>query len=182
MATSRKNRSSRSCRVFDPEAQTRRERSRTGFTLIEIIVVLVILAVAAAMIVPYAVGTTSFQASAAARLIMSDLEYAQNQAITTQTPVSVTFSVNGNFYIVSNASGTLIHPISKQAYVVDFDTSSGFDKVSVSSVGFGGGVVVTFDALGAPDNDGTVVIVAGSHTYTVTVAPVSGRVEVSGSG
>ena len=163
------------------------ERSRTGsrkgryaFTLIEIIVVLVILAVAATIIVPYATSTTSFQASGAARLIMSDLEYAQNQAITTQTPVSVTFSVSGNSYTVSNASGPLIHPITKQTYVFDFDTSSGFKNVSVSSADFGGASVVTFDALGAPDNDGAVVVVAGPHTYTVTVAPVSGRVTVAG--
>ena len=112
---------------------------------------------------------------------MSDLEYAQNQAITTQTPVSVTFSVSGNSYTVSNASGTLIHPISKQAYIVDFDTTGGFGNVSVSSASFGGASVVTFDALGAPDNGGTVTVVAGPQTYTVTVAPVSGRGRVAGN-
>ncbi len=155
-------------------------KGRCAFTLVEIIVVLVILAIAATVVVPYATGTSSIQASSAARLIMSDLEYAQNQAITTQTPVSVTFSVSGNSYTVSNASGTLIHPISKQAYVVDFDTLSGFGNVSVSEADFGGASNVTFDALGAPDNNGTVTVVAGPHTYTVTVAPVSGRVTVSG--
>ncbi|MDY7009239.1 MAG: GspH/FimT family protein [Planctomycetota bacterium] len=168
---SRKNR-------FIPAA---RRYSRTGFTLIELIVALVVLAVAAAIIIPYATGTSGFQASAAARMIMSDLEYAQNQAITTQTPVSVTFAVSSNSYTVSNASGTLIHPISKQAYVVDFDTSRGFGNVSMSSANFGGASVVTFDALGAPDNNGTVTVVAGAHTYTVTVAPISGRVTVSGN-
>ncbi len=170
-ANLRKNKLSPACR----------ERSRTAFTLIEMIVVLVVLAVAASIIIPYATGTTSFQASAAARLIMSDLEYAQSQAITTQSPVSVGFSVSGNSYTVSNASGTLIHPISKQAYIVDFDTTGGFGNVSVSSASFGGASVVTFDALGAPDNGGTVTVVAGPHTYTVTVAPVSGRVRVAGN-
>lgn len=155
-------------------------KGRCVFTLVEIIVVLVILAIVAAMTVPYVTGAASIQASSAARLIMSDLEYAQSQAITTQTPVSVTFNVSGDSYTVSNASGTLIHPISKEAYVVDFDTSSGFENVSVSAVDFGGASDVTFDALGAPDNNGTVTVVAGSHTYTVTVASVSGRVTVAG--
>ena len=152
-----------------------------GFTLVEIIVVLVILAISVAMIVPYVTSAAGIQASSSARLIMSDLEYAQNQAITTQTPVSVTFSVSGNSYTVSNASGTLIHPISKQAYIVDFDTTGGFGNVSVSSASFGGASVVTFDALGAPDNGGTVTVVAGPQTYTVTVAPVSGRGRVAGN-
>ncbi len=156
------------------------QKGRCAFTLVEIIVTLVILAIVAAMTVPYVTGAASIQASSAARLIMSDLEYAQSQAITTQSPVSVTFSVSGNSYTVSNASGTLIHPISKQAYVVDFDTLGGFGNVSVSAADFGGALNVTFDALGAPDNNGTVTVIAGSHTYTVTVAPVSGRVTVSG--
>ena len=150
-----------------------------GFTLVELIVVLIIIAIAAVMVVPYAVGTSSLQAQSAARVVMTDLEYAQNHAIVTQSPVTVTFSVAGNSYTVSNESGTLIHPITKQAYVVDFDTSRGFDSVSLESVDFGGTAVVTFDALGAPDNNGTVTVVAGPHAYSVAVAPVSGRVTVT---
>ncbi len=156
-----------------------RRRINAAFTMIELIVVMVVIAIAAAMVVPYAVSTSSFQAQSAARLIMSDLEYAQNQAIVSQSPVTVTFSAAGNSYAVSNASGTLIHPISKKAYEVDFDTSGGFENVSMSSVNFGCCSTVTFDALGAPDNEGTVTLTAGSHAYTVTVAAISGRVTVA---
>ena len=149
------------CAVRELQSAARMLRERCAFTLIEVIVVLVILAVAASIVIPYATSTSSFQASGAARLIMSDLEYAQNQAITTQSPVSVTFDVSGNSYTVSNESGTLIHPISKQVYVVDFDTTSGFKNVSVSSADFSGSTIVTFDALGAPDNNGAVVVAVG---------------------
>ena len=109
-----------------------------AFTIIEIIVVIVIIAIAAAIIIPYAIETTTSQARSAARMIMSDLTYAQNEAIVTQTPITVTFDISGNSYTISNESGPLIHPITKKAYVVDLDTISGFENVVLSSASFGG--------------------------------------------
>lgn len=150
-----------------------------GFTLLELIVVIVILAIVAAVVVPYAVGTTSLQARSAARMLMADLEYAQNQAIVTQADITVSFSTTDNSYTVSNESGPLIHPITKQAYTVDFDTQKGLERVCISSASFGGGPAVTFNPLGAPSANGTVTLVAGAHTYLVEVAPITGRVSVS---
>jgi len=150
-----------------------------AFTLVEILVVIIILAISAAIIIPYAVGTSSSQARAAARMVMSDLEYAQNEAIVTQSPITVTFDISGNSYTVSNESGPLIHPITKKAYAVDFDTISGFENVSISSANFDGAATVTFDAIGAPNSGGTIVVSAGNHCYSITVAPVTGKITVS---
>ncbi len=150
-----------------------------GFTLVELLVVVLILAILAAVVIPQAVGVGGVQAQSAARLVLADLEYAQNHAIVTQTNTTVTFDTGGNSYTVSNESGTLVHPITKQAYTVDFDTQHGFGSVSLNAADFGGAPSVTFDALGAPNADGTVDIVGGSQRYRVSVAPVTGRVRVS---
>jgi len=147
--------------------------------MVELIVVIAIMAIVGAMVIPYAVGTTDLQARSAARMVMSDLEYAQNQAITTQTDITVSFSAAGNSYTVSNASGPLIHPITKQVYTVGFNAQNGLDRVALSSALFGGDTTVTFNPLGAPSADGTVTLVAGAHTYRVEVAPITGRVSVS---
>lgn len=151
---------------------------RRGFTLVEMLVVLLILSIAAALVVPQALRTSSLAAQSAARLVMADLEYAQNQAIVTQSPVTVSFDLLGNSYTVSNASGPLVHPITKKDYVVDLDSRRGLEGVALETVSFNGALDVTFDSLGAPDNDGTIVLSAGAHAYRVTVAPVSGRVTV----
>jgi len=150
-----------------------------AFTIIEIIVVVIIIAIAAAVIIPYAIGTTASQARSAARMVMSDLSYAQNEAIVTQTPITVAFDISTNSYTVSNESGPLIHPITKKAYMIDLDTISGFGDVTISSVNFGGSATVTFDAIGAPSNGGTIVVSAGQHSYSITVAPVTGKITVS---
>ena len=172
--------------VRPEENRLRRERtSRTGlraFTLIELLVVVMIMAIVAAMVVPYATGTSSMQIMAAARRIAVDLEYAQNAAITTQTPITVTFVSATETYQLSNASGVLIHPINKKDYLVDFGSEDGFDRVDIVSASFNGTAVVTFDSVGTPDNSGAVTLKAGPNTYRVDVAPATGKVTVTATG
>ena len=148
-----------------------------AFTLIEILVVVVILAIAAAIVVP-AFSSSSLQAVSAARMIASDLQYAQNVAITSQGPVTVTFDPAGNSYSLSNASGLLIHPMNKDAYSIDFDSQSGFGQLGIVSASFGGTSAVTFDELGAPDDPGSVAVQAGASVYVINVAGITGRVTV----
>ena len=70
---------------------SQRRNNTPGFTLIEIMVVLVILAVAAAIVAPHVASTSDLEAVSAARMVACDLQYAQDTAITTQVPVTVTF-------------------------------------------------------------------------------------------
>jgi len=144
--------------------------------------VVIIIGIAAAVVIPNALSTASFQASSSARMVATDLQYAQDTAITSQTPVTVTFNVGNESYRLTNASGALIHPITKSVYVTDFGTLNGFSEVDVVSVNFNGAAAVTFDELGAPDRAGTVVIRAGGHAYRLDVAAATGKVTVTRSG
>ena len=75
--------------------------SRAGFTLIEILVVVVILGIAAAVIVPQIGSRADLKATSAARLIMADLIYVQNRSISQQKyhyiqfdPATASYTVN----------------------------------------------------------------------------------------
>ena len=162
--------------------QKRQNNIRNGFTLVEILVTVMVLAIAAAMVAPYMSGSGDFQAASAARILASDLQYAQNTAITSQDPVTVTFDPNSESYHLSNASGQLIHPITKSAYVVSFSSREGFDRLDVASASFDGAMTVTFDVLGSPDHPGSVTLQAGPHVYQVDVAAATGNVTVTASG
>ncbi len=151
----------------------------SSFTLLEILVVVIILSIIAAVAVPMAVGTGDMQVISAARMISADLQYAQNIAITTQKPVTVTFSPSTESYGLSNTSGSLIHPMTKDDYTMDFKSRDGFSDLDIVSASFGGGATVTFDELGAPDNSGTVILSAGPHVYQVSVAIATGKVTVT---
>jgi len=159
--------------------KTRNNKSSAAFTLVELLVVLVILAIAAAIIVPSVRGLGDLAATSAARTIATDLQYAQNASITFQLPVTVSFDVSGETYTLSNESGPLIHPMSKSAYTVGFSGQEGFENLDIVSANFSGGPAVTFDELGAPDSAGTVVVRSGRYAYRIDVAAATGKVTVT---
>ena len=160
-------------------ARRRNDARRPAFTLLELLVVMVVMAVMAVLIVPLAASMGGSSAQGVARLVVTDLEYAQNNAILTQGNVTVAFNTTGNSYTLSNASGPLIHPITKKSYQVTLGPASGLGNAALAAPNFGGAASVTFGALGAPDNSGTVQVACGSSTYTITVAPLTGRVSVN---
>lgn len=159
-----------------------RGSSADAFSLAELVVVVAILAIAAAIVIPELKDTDKFQAMSAARIITTDLEFARDTAITTQTPVTVTFNVQGKSYTLSNASGTLVHPMTKAAYTVALASQSGMGAVGLVSASFGGAVAVTFDVTGAPNQEGTVKVQAGAFPYTVQVYRATGRVKTTYTG
>jgi prepilin-type N-terminal cleavage/methylation domain-containing protein len=149
-----------------------------AFTLVEVLVVVVIMAIAGAMIVPLMAGAGEMEALSAARVIATDIQYAQNMAITMQTPVTVQFYPDADRYTLSNASGLLKHPMTNKDYLVDFHARDGFDQVDLASASFGGAASVVFDELGSPSAGGSATVLGGSQTYRIDVTSVTGTVSV----
>lgn len=161
-----------------------RPERNEGFTLIELLAVVVLLVIAAAIVVPRALASDGFQAVAATRTIVSDLQYAQTEAITSQTSVFVAFNPTNEsyaLYSVANTSVPLNHPITKTAYSVRFPDTREMNAVRLTEASFGGTASVLFDALGAPQSGGYVTISAGPHTYRVDVSAATGMVSSTGS-
>lgn len=153
-----------------------------GYTLIEIMMVVAILAIVAAIVIPQAVEGSDLQALSAARTVVSDLEYARDLSISLAQPITVAFDTAAESYRLTNASQDIVHPITKApAYVVDFLHTPGLTRANLVTASFGGVPSVTFDETGAPSSSGTVTVQLGSHLYTLTVAAATGKVSVSGS-
>jgi len=161
--------SSRSCR--NPS-------SSKGFTLVELMVVLLIMAIAAAIVVPSLASTSDFQALSAARMIVADLQYAQDAAITTQSDVTVDFDTENYSYTLSNQSGPLVHPMTKGAYTIAFPAMHGFKSVRLAAAFGAGGHSVTFDVTGSPDQAGMVTVLAGSYQHAIRLSEGTGTVSV----
>jgi prepilin-type N-terminal cleavage/methylation domain-containing protein len=149
-----------------------------GFTVIELLIVVVILAIAALTAIPMMSSASSMQIRSATNLVMADLEYAKSMAITRGQNYSVVFDPSADSYQIKDQDDNVIsHPVKKGFdYIVSFPNDSRLNRVDVTNVDFNTTQRVQFDCLGSPDNGGTVSLQAGNTTATITVEPVTGYI------
>jgi prepilin-type N-terminal cleavage/methylation domain-containing protein len=152
-------------------------RVNQAFTLIEIMIVVVIIGIAAAMAVPMISSGASFQIRSAGNEVAADLEYAKSMAISRGRPYSVVFNTSTASYQIKDSSGNVVTPPGRKSTTA-FGAGTRLDSVAINSVSFTSGTV-TFDYLGSPNAGGTVQLLAGVLTKTVTVEPVTGFISVS---
>lgn len=168
-------------------------RPGSGFTLVETMIVIVILGIAAAIAVPLMSSAAGMQIRSAANMIAADLEYAKSMAISRGQVYWVVFDVANEAYQIQDANDTVIeHPINRGSdYSVDFANDGRLDRVNIASVTLNPtGYRIGFDYLGSPYsrasgatysnlNAGTITLQAGGTTKTVTVEPVTGFISVN---
>jgi prepilin-type N-terminal cleavage/methylation domain-containing protein len=151
-----------------------------GFTLIEILIMVVIIAIAALTAVPMMSSAASMQIRSAANMITADLEYAKSMAISRGQDFSVEFDKNTESYSIEDQDGVVIqHPVKKGfPYEINFQNDSRLSKVDITNVDFNATSKIQFDCLGSPDNGGSINLEAGGTTVTITVEPVTGYISI----
>jgi prepilin-type N-terminal cleavage/methylation domain-containing protein len=160
-----------------------RERER-GFTLIEAVIVIVLIALVAVMVAPRLPNLVGMKASATARKLQSDLAYAQGLAMRTNVRHRLVF-LSTTTYEIRDASGVL---------ATNPDGETGFSIATSSGVTLSwslNGVTVVnrgieFDTLGRPYlyagstpsatslATGTITATGGGTTQTITVRAETG--------
>ncbi|MCP4376760.1 MAG: hypothetical protein GY794_11370 [bacterium] len=156
-----------------------------GFTVAEVLIMVLVIGILAAVIIPVLSTGDYSVVTGGARRMASDLQYAQDTAIVTQKDITVTFNLNTESYGLSNESGVLIHPITKEEYAIDFTADDELSQLNIAESSLGGTTVntgtcsITFDSSGVPSVGGTVVLSAGDTSFGVTVSSVTGTVTVA---
>ncbi len=167
----------------------RTTRHARGYTLIEVLITVAIMGLAAAIVVPNMMQGGTLGVQAGARMIIADLLFAQNEAMAQQSDRRVTFDPTGNSYKVEKydtATSAWVleyNPVlgdtgGSQNYQTDFDDDGRFRGVDIVSAEFNGTAEVTFDDLGNPTSGGTVRLRFDAHVFDIKVAPFTGRVTV----
>ena len=130
-----------------------------GFTIVEIIMVVVLIGILAVSVVPKFTDTSAISLQGGAAMVRADIRYTQELAMSTHAPKTITFTTNDTYYTV--VSQTMNLP----------------SRVSISS-----GATFTFNSLGEPTAGGgssVQITTVGGSTKTITVESYTGRVSSS---
>jgi len=166
-------------------------RPRRGFTLVELLVCVVILAIFAAMAIPYLGRNHADRAMGAASLLVSDLRFAQIASMSNaQDPVVVRFKVSGTGYWLarlSSPNAPIIRPDTGAAW----DVTMGVDRArTATGVGVATANIANqtlrFTPLGsvhAPTGTPTITLTASgpggpARSAVVTIDPITGSTSV----
>jgi prepilin-type N-terminal cleavage/methylation domain-containing protein len=169
---------------------------RHGFTMIELMVVLAIIAIAAAIVVPMTSSTGSMQLRAAVTMVAADLEYAKSMSISRGHRYAVVFDKSEGVegYQIEDLSKPVgdpdrivEHPVRKGSkYLVRFAADNRLSQVDIVDANFDTTNTVSFDYLGSPVNgsnaslnSGEITLRAGGLTRRVIVQPVTGYISIS---
>ena len=174
-----------------------------AYTLIELIMVVALLGIAAAILGPQLINLGRLEASSAVRRLVADITFAQSEALAAQSFTRIHFYDDGRGYCLLNVTESdFDQPFDSDTadyvpdpsglvrglghYIVDYSRDDRFESVTVSELALDdGGRSLTFDSLGGtvespgtPAGEGRIVLTGEEAEYEVTVAPVTGKVSV----
>jgi prepilin-type N-terminal cleavage/methylation domain-containing protein len=123
-------------------------RTSAGFTLVEVMIVLVVMAILAAAIVPAMNPNLYDQLETAAQLIASDLAYGRGLAVTNNSTYRYTFDVTNNlYYLEYSGTNSALSTLPSSAFYTSQDTSTRRYMLLNNLPGYGG--VVRLAAVGS---------------------------------
>lgn len=128
-----------------------------GFTLIELIIVIVIVGILAIMVLPRMIATTTISARESAEMVASDIRKTQDLAMSDINSHTITFT---------SGSGS---------YTIDQGTANAQTVTLPPGVTINTTITITFTTLGVP-NTGATINVGGT---SVVVTQNTGKVTVS---
>ncbi len=152
-------------RIYPFSIRERITTGSSGFSLIELVMVIVLLGIVMAVVVPKLRNTTDFSLEGSASMIIADIRNAQELAMATHDDKNVVFILSGSSYTVETESDSVFRTV---------DLPSG---VTITSAD----LTFTFNPLGEPTAGGgsSVTISAGGNSKTVTVGNYTGRASTS---
>ena len=159
-----------------------------GFTLIELIMVLVIIAVLGMLALPTFEMFHGAKLDSAVRKTVADIRYVQELARSRHSRYRMTFNAAANSYDVRDVPGNVLitHPFTRQAFSVNLNSDAQFAGVDIAAANFSGGQVLQFNWNGEPENAANVTLTAAGsvrfklydEALTVVVSPGTGFVKV----
>ena len=172
---------------------------KSGFTIIEIIMVIVLVSILAFVVIARSGSYYPVKLNGAGEKLLSDIRYAKRLAMTNHRIYGILFDVSENSYTVYDYGEPPLDPEEEPSAVedpyrpgndliVDYDEEGYYNGIEIISAVFGETNELRFDSFGvpygAPDNDndnkldanGSVELRYRGNDFIITVIPRTGKV------
>jgi prepilin-type N-terminal cleavage/methylation domain-containing protein len=161
---------------------------KKGFTLIELVMILVLVGILAVAVIPKGTAKASVRLEAASQKLATDLRYAQEMALAQQVRFGISFDTSDESYFAYRitTSTEAKDPQTRNNLEVEFDETREFNDIVIVSTNFND--AIEFDSKGAPydgngvslSSEGIVTLGTqdGSYTKTARIKPVTGKVSI----
>jgi MSHA pilin protein MshC len=162
--------------LFKPIAKINNMRRELGFTIVELVAVLVIAGIISAIAAPRFIGTDAFEARGSYGTFMAALRYAQKTAIAQRRTVYAVINTSSRVLCLgytNNCSSAVIDPATLAAYAKTLSSKVNI-TASITSIGF--------DGLGRPLPNTTATftlqnaVLPSESTRTITIEAETGYV------
>lgn len=150
-----------------------RVRARRGFTLLEAVLVVVIIGIAAGFALPR-LGLSRYQANVAARTVTATLSYAQRMAVSQQANIQVAFdAAQGGMRIHEDRDNDRAMDVGERVTFTPLPEAMTFGRGTAAARPFGGAVIQLVNTQGGLPvltfhRDGTVSEEGGVYITTIS--------------
>jgi prepilin-type N-terminal cleavage/methylation domain-containing protein len=166
---------------------SRAANQRRAYTLIEILIVVTLLGIAAALVSPVVGSTDVLRVQSTVRAIVADIAFAQSDALATQSGRAIIFDADANKYTIVEVKGPVLNPATDTMQVVEIGNGKKYGDSKLISAEFDGDAILVFDEIGGPVTEpdtttpsagGKITITGSGQTFEITVEAYTGRVTV----
>lgn len=158
-----------------------RTASRRGFTILELLIVMLAIAIVASIAIPAWFNRSEVTLDNATKLLARDLRDAQNRASSLGEDLWFEFREDGDGYFVRDAGGHLLEgPLGEGPFERRYSGNAIFQGVTIPRADVGEDRAIRYDAEGHAFGTGSVHLRFKDDVRVVTVLPESGLIEIKG--
>ncbi|MCX7926698.1 MAG: type II secretion system GspH family protein [Candidatus Omnitrophica bacterium] len=168
----------------DENKEEKQSVLKEGFTIIELIMVMVIIGILSALAIPRIDSFNTIRLAGGANKLIADIRYIQQLAVAQHTNTRIIFNISQDYYVAEQLNKTtgiwkeVSDPFTRAPLIMNYKTDPQYAGIDIVEANFGGLSELQFNWQGSPSNGGIVRLALRDNQRRVKVLSGTGTVEL----